>query len=159
MCIRDSHSSVVTDCETLISVLQPSTLKMAVEDMTETFAANNFGPWPYSPWPNILITLMAAVKASDIKLFFFENLETFYFSTTNILDVLHLVPHLYTTTKIFWNIQESSNLQKQWVAHWKYQSRGCPWTESFGAHFFTTVNTLDHNYHHQHICFKIVFSI
>ena len=44
-----NYTSVVTDCETLVSVLQPSALKMAIEGTAKTFAHNNLGPWPYSP--------------------------------------------------------------------------------------------------------------
>ena len=46
---RQNHSSVVTDCETWVSVLQPSALKMAVEGTAEMFAHNNLGLQAYSP--------------------------------------------------------------------------------------------------------------
>ena len=59
MCIRDSckavvqscwmQEAVVTDCETSVSVLLPSALKMTVEGTAKTFASNNIGQWPYSP--------------------------------------------------------------------------------------------------------------
>ena len=46
-----NHSSVVTDYETFVSILQLSALKMAVKGMAETFAPNNHGPRAYSYSP------------------------------------------------------------------------------------------------------------
>ena len=44
-----NHSSMVIDCETLVSLLQTCVLKMVVKGTAEKFAPNNFGPRPYIP--------------------------------------------------------------------------------------------------------------
>ena len=62
---RLNHSSVVTDYETFVSVLQPSELKMVVEGTAETFASINLRPRPTARQAEVLITFKPGVKASD----------------------------------------------------------------------------------------------
>ena len=58
-----NHSSVVADYENFVSVLQPSTLKMAIEGTAEAFAQNNHGPWPNS----LASRSTHVIEASDRK--------------------------------------------------------------------------------------------